>query len=288
MPVQPPWSRRACGGMGRVASATVSGPRRRPRSCVHRAAVGQRLVDVLPRHLVVAREVGDGPRHASGAMDPPRRHPEAARRAAPGRRRPPAPNPRSASSAPAARSPFAIPCRLSWRRHALPMRAATASLGSMPSVRSAGAPEPAVPSSPTGRSGRAADRRAGRGSDARWRPRRCTPAACDAAPATGTGVERGQQREASRHGERAVHARDGDAPALERLAQGVERIGPKLQRLVEQQDARDAPTTPRPGRTRGPPPTSAWVEMVWCGARKGRSRRAARADRAAPPPSRCG
>ena len=109
-----------------------------------------------------------------------------------------------------------------------------------------------------------------------------------AAPTARARVERRQQREAGRHGERAVHPRDRDAPALQRLAQGVERVGAELQRLVEEQDARGARATPRRGGRAGrhrPAPGSRS-----CGAARGTGARegAARAGRAAPPPSRCG
>jgi hypothetical protein len=46
-----------------------------------------------------------------------------------------------------------------------------------------------------------------------------------------------QQHEASRQGERSLDPGDGDRAGLERLTEGVQRIGAEMERLIQEEDA---------------------------------------------------
>jgi len=56
----------------------------------------------------------------------------------------------------------------------------------------------------------------------------------------------------------------GDASALQRLAQGLEDLALEFRKLVEEQDAAMAREI-SPGLGIDPPPTSATAEAEWCG-----------------------
>ena len=84
------------------------------------------------------------------------------------------------------------------------------------------------------------------------------------------GVHRRHQHEAGGENSRARRAGDRDPAVLQRLAQDLEDPAIELRHLVEEQHAvvREANFA---GARELPPPTSATSEIVWCGARNGRS-----------------
>ena len=100
---------------------------------------------------------------------------------------------------------------------------------------------------------------------------RATAAAVGGAPAR-TAVAGGHQDRVGGELERALAAHDLDPPLLQRLPQGVERDPGELGQLVEEQHAAVGQRDLAGPRRGSPPPTRPCAEIVWCGARNGRSR----------------
>ena len=68
-----------------------------------------------------------------------------------------------------------------------------------------------------------------------------------------------------------MRARDAHRAVLERLAQHLEHVPAELRHLVEEEHAVVREADLARAAATAPPPTSATSEIVWCGARNGRS-----------------
>ncbi len=127
-------------------------------------------------------------------------------------------------------------------------------------------------SSPTGRSGRGAGPRSGRCSAPATPRGQRAGAVRVAGHAARAGVHRGDELEPRGKARGAPDPGDRDVAVLERLAKGLQHVPRELRQLVEEQHAVIARVT-SPGDIRGPPPTIAAYDSVWCGARTGARRR---------------
>ena len=85
-----------------------------------------------------------------------------------------------------------------------------------------------------------------------------------------TRVRRGDERALGRERHRLLGADDHDVTVLERLPEGLEARPRELGRLVEEQHAVVGERDLARAAAGDPPPSSAEVEIVWCGARNGR------------------